>query len=159
MGFCSLCFTSLQGLQEYNCQVQEPTLRSFLQSGPPIAPPAAPHAQYPPQTSLRMRSEKKCFNAAYNTVSILEVWCSYNRFKDSPRLLIIFFICSSRYSRRLMRASDQRSLTQLRSSSWKHRRQNLCQWSVSRAMSGCKVLQETNNHSLTHWLVKNLNRG
>lgn len=42
--------------------------------------------------------------------------------RDSPRLLMIFLICSSRYSRRLIRASDQRSRTQLRSSSWNERR-------------------------------------
>lgn len=40
------------------------------------------------------------------------------RVRDSPCLLMIFLICSSRYSRRLIRASDQRSRTQLRSSSW-----------------------------------------
>lgn len=42
--------------------------------------------------------------------------------QDSPCLLMIFLICSSRYSRRLIRASDQRSRTQLRSSSWNERR-------------------------------------
>lgn len=40
-----------------------------------------------------------------------------------PDLLIIFVICSSRYSRRLMRASDQRSRTQFRSSSCSERTQ------------------------------------
>lgn len=38
--------------------------------------------------------------------------------RPSPCLLMIFLICSSRYSRRLIRASDQRSRMQLRSSSW-----------------------------------------
>ena len=35
-----------------------------------------------------------------------------------PFLLLTFLICSSRYSRRLMRASDHLSLTQFKSSSW-----------------------------------------
>ncbi len=39
------------------------------------------------------------------------------RLKRQPDLLMIFLICSSRYSLRLTRASDQRSRTQFRSSS------------------------------------------
>ncbi len=48
---------------------------------------------------------------------LYQISTTNTRFKRQPDLLKIFLICSSRYSLRLMRASDQRSRTQFRSSS------------------------------------------
>lgn len=113
--------TSLPALQGCHCRVQAPALRFSLPSGRPTAPPAELHAPRPPRSSLDTRAAlqhtdtgKRCDSSAEARVA-----------PPSPCLLMIFLICSSRYSRRLIRASDQRSRMQLRSSSWKETQSKL----------------------------------
>lgn len=70
---CVCVFTSLQELQGCHCQEQVPALRFSLQSGQPTAPPAEPHAQYPPLTSLDMYMRTEVFITTHGPTETLKI--------------------------------------------------------------------------------------
>lgn len=108
--------TSLQELLGCRCLAPAPARRFSPRSGRPTAPPAELLAQRPPRTFLLTRREEDRFHHNNTDCLFSAPWRGEGP-NISPCLWMIFLICSSRYSRRLMRASDQRSLRQFRSSS------------------------------------------
>lgn len=106
--------TNLQGHREFHCLVLEQTLHSSLPSALPTVPPAGLPVLYHPQIFLQWKRlglhMRYTFCGIGHKVLMTET-------SSKPCLLLIFWICSSKYSLRFINASDHLSRTQFKSSS------------------------------------------
>lgn len=107
--------TNLRGHQEFHCLVLEQTLHSSLPSALPTVPPAGLLVLYHPQIFLWWKRLGLQMRHTFCGIGHKVLMTETSSCK--PCLLLIFWICSSKYSLRFINASDHLSRTQFKSSS------------------------------------------